>query len=364
MANDYQNQDLYWALRGGGGGTFGVVVSVTLKTFPDPPVIIQTTNVTFPTVNSLWNFSAAYLRTLPQFADNNGVSYYYFDPYGQIYGDGKPFFIGIHYFFNQTNVTAINNVFEPLYGIAHTLGVTTIANVTTAVPLARFIFPMSGSDTTGANIVIGARLFSRALVEDQSGSTRLASALQNISQGYPLIIMGYQVAGGQVALNADLVNSSLNPSWRQALGQHIVHVSWSDQISFSDQQQLQTYLTDVMMPQLSAIEPNMGAYTNEANANEPNWQSVFWGSNYPGLMQVKNKWDPAGLFRCNRCVRSERWDATGNCPATTNGTNTTATATTTTTSATAVSGAKDKRQSIGFLISIAIIGVFWITYNI
>ena len=91
MANDYQNQDLYWALRGGGGGTFGVVVSVTLKTFPDPPVIVQNFSIIFPDVTSLWNLSASYLTILPQVPDNGGSAYYYFDPYGKLHGDGKPF---------------------------------------------------------------------------------------------------------------------------------------------------------------------------------------------------------------------------------------------------------------------------------
>lgn len=339
-----------------------MVVSVTLKTFPDPPAIIQSINVTFPDINSLWNFTAAYLNLLPQVPDNGGSSYYYLDPYGQLQGNGKPFFVAVHYFFNQTNVTTINDIFEPL----HEISSATVVNVSIAVPQARLILPTNGSDTTGANIVIGTRMFSRGLLEEQGGSTRLVSAFQNITQNYPSIIMGYQVAGGQVALNAGLVNSSLNPSWRQALGQNVVHVRWSDQTSFSDQQQLQTYLTDIMVPQLAAIEPNLGAYTNEANANEPNWQSVFWGSNYPGLLQVKNKWDPNGLFRCNRCVGSERWDATGNCPANgtngTNGTNSTPT-TNSTTTATPISGAMDRRQPVGFLTSVAIMVLFWITYD-
>jgi len=357
VANDYQNQDLYWALRGGGGGTFGVVVSVTLKTFPDPPAIVQNINGTFPGINSLWNFTALYLSLLPQVPDNGGSSYYYLDPYGLLRGNGQPYFLAVHYFFNQTNVTAVNDIFEPLYKISSA----TVGNSSIAVPQARLIFPTSGSDTTGGNIVIGTRMFSRNLLEEQGGSTRLVSAFQNITQNFQSLVMGYQVAGGQVALNAGLVNSSLNPSWRQALGQNVVYVRWSDQTSFSDQQQLQTYLTDVMVPQLAAIEPNLGAYTNEANANEPNWQSVFWGSNYPGLLHVKNTWDPNGLFRCNRCVGSERWDATGNCPA--NGTNATTTAptSTATTTATAVSGAIDRVRPVGFLISVAIIVLFWMT---
>src|SRR5919201_3324595 len=36
VANVCQNQDLFWALRGGGGGTFGIVTRVTLGTHPLP----------------------------------------------------------------------------------------------------------------------------------------------------------------------------------------------------------------------------------------------------------------------------------------------------------------------------------------
>jgi hypothetical protein len=37
-ASPTQHPDLYWALSGGGGGTFGVVYSMTVKTYPDFPV--------------------------------------------------------------------------------------------------------------------------------------------------------------------------------------------------------------------------------------------------------------------------------------------------------------------------------------
>lgn len=35
-ANAVQHPDLFWALRGGGGGTFGVVCSLTVRTYPAP----------------------------------------------------------------------------------------------------------------------------------------------------------------------------------------------------------------------------------------------------------------------------------------------------------------------------------------
>ena len=37
-ASRTENSDLYWALSGGGGGNYGIVVSMTVKTYPDAPV--------------------------------------------------------------------------------------------------------------------------------------------------------------------------------------------------------------------------------------------------------------------------------------------------------------------------------------
>jgi FAD/FMN-containing dehydrogenase len=51
-ANAYQNTDLFFALRGGGGGTYGVVVSATLKAYPNYPVIFTQTNYTIPSANT------------------------------------------------------------------------------------------------------------------------------------------------------------------------------------------------------------------------------------------------------------------------------------------------------------------------
>src|ERR1700753_1373451 len=40
IANRVSNPDLFWALRGGGGGTFGVVVEATIRAHIDRPITV------------------------------------------------------------------------------------------------------------------------------------------------------------------------------------------------------------------------------------------------------------------------------------------------------------------------------------
>jgi FAD/FMN-containing dehydrogenase len=63
--------------------------------------------------------------------------------------------------------------------------------------------------------------------------------------------------------------------------------------------------------QLRKMVPNAGSYVSESNYFEPDWQHSFWGSNYPRLRAVKTKYDPAGLFFVHHGVGSEDWSADG-----------------------------------------------------
>lgn len=72
-----------------------------------------------------------------------------------------------------------------------------------------------------------------------------------------------------------------------------------------------TNLRDVQVPALRKLAPHTGAYVNEVDPTEPDWQETLYGDNYPRLMEAKQKWDPSGVFWCKHCVGSELWDAVG-----------------------------------------------------
>jgi hypothetical protein len=69
----------------------------------------------------------------------------------------------------------------------------------------------------------------------------------------------------------------------------------------------QSLMTDVLIPRLTTISPDSGAYLNEADWKQPNWQSTFYGSHYPALEEIKLKFDPDHMFYARTAVGSESW---------------------------------------------------------
>ncbi len=59
------------------------------------------------------------------------------------------------------------------------------------------------------------------------------------------------------------------------------------------------------MSELRAISPNTGSYVSESNYFQQQWQRAYWGTNYDRLRRVKKKHDPAGLFTVHNGVGSE-----------------------------------------------------------
>ena len=65
------------------------------------------------------------------------------------------------------------------------------------------------------------------------------------------------------------------------------------------------------MSELRKLTPRPASYVWESDYFEPNWQDSFWGDNYPRLRAIKQKYDPDGLFFLHHGVGSEDWSADG-----------------------------------------------------
>ncbi len=78
-ANERQNPDLFWALKGGGPASFAVILSVTMKTFPDirsagATLYINSTHTT--DTNVWWNGLKTFHKYSNHFVDNGLYVYF------------------------------------------------------------------------------------------------------------------------------------------------------------------------------------------------------------------------------------------------------------------------------------------------
>jgi FAD/FMN-containing dehydrogenase len=62
---------------------------------------------------------------------------------------------------------------------------------------------------------------------------------------------------------------------------------------------------------LRAVAPVAGSYLSESDFFNADWRRAYWGSNYPRLRGVKARYDPDGLFFVHHGVGSEDWSADG-----------------------------------------------------
>jgi len=121
IANAYRNKDLFWALRGGGGGTWGVVTSVTYKTHPSTPLSVALFTVNSTNADSSQKLFTEIIRLTPSLVKQG---------YG---GYGSVSVNGVQFFFLSPNVTAEQTkaTFFPLFEFARSQPGLSVFNTTT-----------------------------------------------------------------------------------------------------------------------------------------------------------------------------------------------------------------------------------------
>ena len=67
----------------------------------------------------------------------------------------------------------------------------------------------------------------------------------------------------------------------------------------------QRHAVEASMAPIRTATPGAGSYVNEGDFFEPNWREEFWGPHYPRLLAIKRRVDPTNLFRVHHGVGSE-----------------------------------------------------------
>lgn len=218
-------------------------------------------------------------------------------------------------FINQTDRSIPENLIRPVVSdLEKATGVKPSVNVFSFPTLSgMFSAVLPKNETTGIFSQLGSRLLSRSLLAKQDGPAQISSALSHLDLSPGEYIQGTVVAGGKVAKNKH-IHSGLNPAWREA-AIHLLFTKRCDaDTTFAQQAEIAADITHNKVAILRSLEPDtMGAYVNEADANEVDFQQSFWGDSYETLYRIKKQRDPAGLFITRKGVGSEDWDDDGLC---------------------------------------------------
>jgi hypothetical protein len=185
-ANSTSNQDLFWALRGGGGGTFGVVTSVTIKVYKDMPVATATWTLDSSKIgkDKFWTATKAFVDRAITNADAGTYSYSHLRP------SGSDFIFMMQPFFapNQTT-TQLNTLLSPYFSKLTSLNIPISPKITaypSFYPAWQSSFPLeSQSDPTS---VVSSRLFPRSNFATETGRNVTFNVLrQSAEAGQTLI---------------------------------------------------------------------------------------------------------------------------------------------------------------------------------
>lgn len=315
FANAYQNSDLFFALRGGGGGSFGVVVSATVKVYPDYPLIYATLNYTMDPGTAFWDGVGAFQKHILRLNDHGGSGYYGMVPINPVSStQNVSAFMSAIAFVNQTDLTTVKELFSPLLsdlkqviGFEPSFGMVTYPSMS-----SMYSTVLAGSDTTGTGMRLGSQLVSRDFIKSDN-STRLTRAMSSLNYDPGEAVAGIILTGGQVSKNRNIA-SALNPAWRDTMVHVIFTRLVSADMTFEEQDAKTANITRREVPMFRSLEHGkMGVYVNEADADEVGFQQSFWGENYPRLRSIKASRDPNDLFIVRKGVGSEDWDNDGLC---------------------------------------------------
>ncbi|KAJ3575467.1 hypothetical protein NP233_g1082 [Leucocoprinus birnbaumii] len=302
-ANEIENPELFWALRGGGAGSWGVIVSATFRTFPTFPAVRSQIVLA---VNSSMVGMAGEIYAKHAFDwDAMHAGQYFWIVYS-----GTPPYYGISIDTTFPNATELEatTALAPLLADLTAMGAFPVSNNTQSGTVNEVL--VSVDDSVGEYLVLGSRLIPSTSYKSPE---KIGKAYQALVDQGTLGILSHLVAGGKAAENAH-INSAVNPAWRSAKMHLIVPNEFSETSNLTEVNAAQNNFRENQLPIFKPIQgPIPGAYSNEADPFEEEWQSVFYGPNYPRLSIIKRLYDPTDLFIVRAGVGSERWDSDGLC---------------------------------------------------
>ncbi len=339
IANECTHPDLYWALKGGGGGTWGVITRLTLKTHQ----FTDTVGAVLGDIRA--NSDEAYRRLIGRVLDFYAGSLFNWN-WGEQLSFHGPNTLSITMLFAALGEDQVRAIWKPFFDwVAASPQDYKLSNqIVLALPPRDFWNPEKLKQLPGvvrtdprpgapASNIFWASNYGEAgevlnayqsvwMPQALLGAgqrARLADTLFAASRHWGFALHTNKgLAGAPPEAIAAARNTATNPAVLDAFAL-LISASDADPAypgvpgHEPDVARGRTNAARVeaSMAEIRKLVPHAGSYVNETDYFQKDWQDAFWGPNYRRLAAIKRKYDPDGLFYAHHGVGSEAWSEDG-----------------------------------------------------
>jgi FAD/FMN-containing dehydrogenase len=341
IVNARTDPDLFWAIKGGGGGSFGVLTSLTLKTHPLPDsvgVVSATIKAASPEA-----FRGLIDRFLAFCADNLLNEHW-----GETVAMRSDGTLRISMLFQGLDRAEATRIWQPFFdsvaGASNSMRIAEPVRIL-AIPARHLWDPafimknapgaMKADTRPGApsdnvfwatdEVDAGQFLYGYesvwlpASLLDPSARASLTDALFQTSRQWSVTLhFNKGLAGAPDETLAAARDTATNPDVLNAFALAIIAGEGppafagtpGESVDAPAARRAATRIHDAAQS-LRVVAPRAGSYVSESSYFQQDWPRAYWGEHYPALSEAKRKYDPDGLFFVHQGVGSQEWDREG-----------------------------------------------------
>lgn len=292
-ANAATNADLFWALRGAGAASFGVVLSATFRVEPAMPLTLA-----LMSFNTTRASASAFLSLLATHA-----------PAWAADGWGGPMTAGALALVTPTlDVDAAERSMREASTFVSAQGGSVA--FTRQGSFYEFYSTHFASDSPavgfGSAAVVSFRVLPKALHRSDAGRASIEATFgAMLDAGLTPYVLQTAPASYAYDDRDPAQANTVHAAWRDSYWMVGTQASWAWDASLSEREATAALIQEASR-NLTALAPDGSMYPNEADPWTEDWQGEFWGrQNYARLLEIKQKYDPDGLLVCWKCVGFE-----------------------------------------------------------
>lgn len=305
VATPDNNTDIFWALTGGGGGTYAVVLSATFRVFPEGPVAGGQMIVHSTDTIALWEAIGIWYNQAPSYVNNssNNIQFIVSNDTLIVFSVTIP----------DQDVSAIDNLLATFIpelnrlNITYTLTTTEYDSYLDSFVASYGTLPYGGLCPNYP--IISSRLIPRSTVLNTETNKNLMDLFQNITEDGTWTVgcsfLNVDDSAGSVR-PAHPPNSVL-PAWRDAIAycnpQHDAYDWRNPQLTAG----LRRKLIDEILPALEVATPGGGLLSETDPTYKGDWKENFYGVNYDRLLSIKHAYDPDHMMYGKFSVGSDEF---------------------------------------------------------